>query len=150
MENASKALIIAGAILLSILIIGLGMFIYTQAANVMGDANLNKEQVQAYNTQFENYEGKQSGTQVRALLSLIRSHNNANIDDETLQVGVAKAIGTEGAAVAEGGAQANLSNINTLRALIKAGKSYRVTFSYDSASGYITAVTIANETAATE
>ncbi len=28
MENASKALIIAGAILLSILIIGLGMFIY--------------------------------------------------------------------------------------------------------------------------
>ena len=30
MENASKALIIAGAILLSILIIGLGMFIYNQ------------------------------------------------------------------------------------------------------------------------
>ena len=28
MENASKALIIAGAILLAILIIGLGMFIY--------------------------------------------------------------------------------------------------------------------------
>ena len=28
MENASKALIIAGAILLSILIIGMGMFIY--------------------------------------------------------------------------------------------------------------------------
>ena len=32
MENASKALIIAGAILLSILIIGLGMAIYQQAA----------------------------------------------------------------------------------------------------------------------
>ena len=31
MENASKALIIAGAILLSILIIGMGMFIYNQA-----------------------------------------------------------------------------------------------------------------------
>ena len=32
MENASKALIIAGAILLSILIIGLGMFIYQQSS----------------------------------------------------------------------------------------------------------------------
>lgn len=40
MENASKALIIAGAILLSILIIGLGMFIYQQASGAMGNANL--------------------------------------------------------------------------------------------------------------
>ncbi len=37
MENASKALIIAGAILLAILIIGLGIFIYRQAAKALID-----------------------------------------------------------------------------------------------------------------
>ena len=35
MENASKALIIAGAILLSIAIIGIGMYVYNNAATAM-------------------------------------------------------------------------------------------------------------------
>ena len=39
MENASKALIIAGAILISILIIGLGVFIYQQAQSTVSKAN---------------------------------------------------------------------------------------------------------------
>ena len=43
MENASKALIIAGAILVSILIIGLGMYLYTTASGVF-DSNQLKEQ----------------------------------------------------------------------------------------------------------
>ena len=43
MENASKALIIAGAILISILIIGLGVFIYQQAQSTVSKANLNSQ-----------------------------------------------------------------------------------------------------------
>ena len=38
MENASKALIIAGAILLSILIIAIGMFIYNSASSTITDS----------------------------------------------------------------------------------------------------------------
>lgn len=57
MENASKALIIAGAILLSILIIGLGMFIYQKAAGAMEGININSQEVQSYNSAFINYEG---------------------------------------------------------------------------------------------
>ena len=41
MENASKALIIAGAILLAILIISLGIVIYNQAAGVVNTDQLN-------------------------------------------------------------------------------------------------------------
>lgn len=37
MENASKALIIAGAILLSILIIAVGMFIFTSSQNSINE-----------------------------------------------------------------------------------------------------------------
>ena len=46
MENASKALIIAGAILLAILIIGLGIFIYRQAANTVSDTGMDQLSIQ--------------------------------------------------------------------------------------------------------
>ena len=38
MENASKALIIAGAILISILIIAIGMYIYTNSESSIRNA----------------------------------------------------------------------------------------------------------------
>ena len=40
MENASKALIIAGAILLAILLISLGIMIYTQAQNTVQNSGM--------------------------------------------------------------------------------------------------------------
>ena len=43
MENASKALIIAGAIILSILIIALGMYIYQQASGAAQGTNLDPQ-----------------------------------------------------------------------------------------------------------
>ena len=88
MENASKALIIAGAILLSILIIGLGMFIYQQAADVTGSANMDAQQVQAYNAEFLSYEGTQRGSAVATLINNILSHNNLYVDDPSKQISV--------------------------------------------------------------
>ena len=55
MENASKALIIAGAILLSILIIGLGIFIFGQARNSLNSTNLSEYEIQVFNSKIENY-----------------------------------------------------------------------------------------------
>lgn len=88
MENASKALIIAGAILISILIIGLGVFIYNQAANTVGKANLGSQEAQAQNQQFEAYFGaKKSAADVKALMSLIRSNNiTSETGDETKKI----------------------------------------------------------------
>ena len=57
MENASKALIIAGAILLSILIISLGIMVYNNAKNTVGSSNLDKQEIQTFNSQWEQYEG---------------------------------------------------------------------------------------------
>lgn len=85
MENASKALIIAGAILLSILIIGLGMTIYNSASSSMGNANLDAQEVQAHNSQFLSYEGKQKGPQVRALVNAIRA-NNRDYTDRMIKI----------------------------------------------------------------
>lgn len=90
MENASKALVIAGAILISILIIGLGVFIYNGAAGTVKKANLNSQEAQAQNSQFEAYFGDHvSATEVKQLLSLIRSNNitsKANDEDKMVFV----------------------------------------------------------------
>ena len=59
MENASKALIIAGAILLAILLISLGIYIFSQAQNVVNDSGFSKAEIQTFNNQFLKYEGVQ-------------------------------------------------------------------------------------------
>ena len=90
MENASKALVIAGAILISILIIGLGVFIYNQAAGTVKKSSLNSQEAQAQNNQFEAYFGDHvSATEVKQLLSLVRSNNitgKANDEDKTIYI----------------------------------------------------------------
>lgn len=142
MENASKALIIAGAILLSILIIGLGMAIYQQASGAIGNANMDQQKIQAYNSEFASYEGTKSGTQVRALLDIIRSHNLANTDDPSLNVKVLD-IGTSAADTTTAPDKlVTAAEVNNIKKQINAGKTYTVDFGYDANSGFIVAVGI--------
>ncbi len=80
MENASKALIIAGAILLAILIIALGVYIFNQAKSTTNVDELTNQQVQAHNNTFFNYEGSINGTQAKALIDAIRNNNQSMPD----------------------------------------------------------------------
>jgi len=76
MENASKALIIAGAILLAILIIGLGIYIYNQASNSVSDTGMDKMAVRQFNGQFEPYLDKNlSSVEAKALIDTMKSAN---------------------------------------------------------------------------
>lgn len=131
MENASKALIIAGAILLSILIIGLGMYIYQQAADVMGNTGLTSQEVQAYNSKFLNYEGQQTGSSVRALCDVIRNHNNTDAaDDTSLQIGIWYENGNLGVKKDEDNIDDEVSydEVSKVKSAIKSGKTYNVEF----------------------
>lgn len=70
MENASKALLIAGAVLIVILLISVGILIYNGA---LGNINAATSQADAqaimgFNARFELYEGTQTGTAVKNLL----------------------------------------------------------------------------------
>ena len=89
MENASKALIIAGAILLSIAIIGVGMFVFNSVSDTITDSSdLTGEQADAYNQEFINYTGTLDrvlrGTQVKQLCDRVSSHNRNAIDASQL------------------------------------------------------------------
>jgi hypothetical protein len=84
MENASKALIIAGAILLAILLISLGIMIYNQAANAISNSGMSDAELTAFNQKFTKYEGKQKGSTIRTLVQEVMSNNNsAQASDET-------------------------------------------------------------------
>lgn len=80
MENASKALIIAAAILLSILIIALGMSVYNNAKASSGNIDLTAQEISSHNAQFEAYEGRQKGREVRTLLNTIYNNNSLHED----------------------------------------------------------------------
>ena len=80
MENASKALIIAGAILLSILLISLGIMIFNQAQDTVTNSGMTEAELTAFNNKFLKYEGKQKGTIVKSMIQDVMA-NNANASD---------------------------------------------------------------------
>ena len=86
MENASKALIIAGAILISILIVGLGVIIYSNVSGIAQGQTLDSQEITAHNSPFTGYFGDYvSGSNVKALLTQVQANNSAaNRNDETV------------------------------------------------------------------
>lgn len=77
MENATKALLIAAAVLVAILIISLGLVVYNMAAeSVNNNSSLSAQEIQAFNDQFTQYEGENvRGTRVNSLLKTALNNN---------------------------------------------------------------------------
>ena len=126
MENASKALIIAGAILLAILIISLGILIYNQASSVVNDNAMSQVELQNFNQQFTQYEGPSvRGSTVRALYQAVLA-NNVGQDSEDRQVEI------QGDATLQ---RADTQLPNNLNEAIETGSSYSVTCQYGQEAG---------------
>ncbi len=88
MENASKALIIAGAILLSILLISLGIMIFTQAQDVVSGSGMTEAQISAFNEKFLKYEGTRKGTMVKAMVQEVLATNSGSTENNGIVVNV--------------------------------------------------------------
>ena len=144
MENASKALIIAGAILLAIAIIGIGMYVYNNAADAMDGTDMTDEQVATYNQTFTNYSGTQRGSAVKTMCNTIANHNRTATDDsERVQVILGENTDDE---IPASEVVANPDNTTTthindeVRDVVQSGVSYDISFAYDPTSGKITTV----------
>lgn len=84
MENATKALLIAAAVLIAILIISFSLIIYNMAAETVGNVNLSEAEMTQFNSKFTAYEGKSvSGAQVNALLTTVLTHNQQEAKNGT-------------------------------------------------------------------
>ena len=138
MENASKALIIAGAILLAILIISLGIMIYNQAAGVVNNNSMTEVEISTFNQKFTQYEGTNvKGSQVNALLNAIVQNNVANTEDTSKQVEVSVS-----SSAWQGTAPSGKPVNSTTKA--QTGKTYKVECTLDSKTGLVTKVTISD------
>ena len=123
MENASKALIIAGAILLAILIISLGILIYNQASGVATENSMDEVAIQTFNNKFLQYAGDQKGAAVRALLAQVSASNASDSDHQV---------------------DTTPADIDT--ASIDTGTTYSVKVEIDDATGYVNMITITGGT----
>ena len=81
MENATKALIMAGAILIAILLIGVGILILrsTNGMEKQVDSVSSAMEVKTFNSQFEQYVGTNiPAVQVKSLISTVNASNAQN------------------------------------------------------------------------
>ena len=81
MENASKALIIAGAILISILLISVAIMVIssTQGTQDQMAQQMDATEKSTFNAQFTNFIGQnRSASQVKALFERVTASNAAN------------------------------------------------------------------------
>lgn len=123
MENASKALIIAGAILLSILLISLGILIFSQAQDTLDSVSMDEQEILAFNNKFTPYEGDRvRGSQVNALAQAVLSNNQSakNNGEET----------TKGIKMSGKGVDIESNGTTTTFTRLPAGSFYKVTFKY--------------------
>ena len=74
MDNASKALIMAGAILLAVAIVGLGVYLFTLSQGLIdtAESSLSGLSVTLQNNELLKYEGKRKGAEVRQLQNSVK------------------------------------------------------------------------------
>ena len=120
MENASKALIIAGAILLAILLISLGIMIFNQAQDTINTSGMSQAELQAFNNKFIKYEGTKKGSEVKALVNEVIA-SNADPNNSSRRISV---NGQEGTSITTSG--------------IISSQTYTVTLTYS--NGAVSAV----------
>ena len=78
MENASKALIIAGAKLLSILLISMGIIVYRNASSTINSADMSETETQTFNGKFTPYLGTNiTANQVYTLCESVQTSNQS-------------------------------------------------------------------------
>lgn len=119
MENASKALLIAGAVLIALVIVSLGVVLFNRFSGpVKNNSSLSQQEIQAFNNKITPYTGRNiSGSQVNALVQTAVSINyNALKDNNTSRY---VTITGDASVVIEG------EEVSSQRA--KTGKFYTVT-----------------------
>ena len=115
MENASKALLIAAAVLVVILIIAFGMTIMNSSSDTTSQVSEvgASQAVQAFNAKFQGYKGSINSNAARNLKILVVNSNTSNVSHEVK---------------IDGAAASSFSPED--------GKIYPISFEYDDA-GYI-------------
>ena len=131
MENATKALLIAAAVLVAILIISLGLVVYNMAAESVGSVDFSDSEIQAFNDKFTRFEGEnESGSDVNALVQTVM---NSNLKEASAKTN--RFITVSGAVALTSGATQTPGKVPT-------GERYTIKATYDKKTSLITSINI--------
>ena len=154
MENATKALLIAAAVLVAILIISLGLVVYNMASETINSVNFSGQEVTAFNDQFTQYEGENvRGSEVNAMLKTVLSSNmksrseGLNSTDANAAKFVSVNVADQGRGASVGSASAITLALNaTSLGGVQASTSqlYDVQVQYHPTTGFVTNILINN------
>lgn len=110
--------------LIPVFIGGMGLTLYNSAKDTVIESDLRKEAIQAFNSKYELYEGLQTGSRVRTLITDVKINN---LDSEENQI-----------TVFLDGEEMDLYVSN----VIKSGRTYNIEMGYDNNSGYVNQIKI--------
>ena len=138
MENATKALLIAAAILIAIVLISLGVYVLGQGTTMVKDnSDMDGVEISTYNTKFEAYFGSNiSGSKVKQLINTVNQHNRANHEDTSLYVRLTVSGIT-------GGITGDAANAN-YSATINSGDTYKIELNTSATNGGYTKAGLIN------
>ena len=132
MENATKALLIAAAVLIAILIITLGLVVYNNSANTVNQANLSSQEIQAQNEKFTRYNGNNKrGSEVNSLLQTALNYNLNTTDD-----------GNKVTVTGKNGAPSLATTATSITTQADTSALYTIEVKYEGAGGLVSEVVV--------
>ena len=145
MENASKALIIAGAILVAIMIVSLGVYIFNKfggAAKENATTRMNEQEIGSFNSRITPYLGQNvPGSQVNALIQYVISNDLACVKSGEINKAIKITFPSGSIEVKNG----EVDGINgTKRVDTSSGSYYEVRGNYDT-NGLITDISVSKK-----
>lgn len=139
MENAVKALLIAAAVIIAIVLITLGMNLLNTGSEQIDNVDFSEYEINQFNDKFKKFEGTSvSGSEVNTLITTVFNHNNQQEDKSTrVQLVV------EGSGEPNGGADIGVEDTSTASPKkVATGYRYTVTCEYSASSKLITKITV--------
>lgn len=130
MENASKALIIAAAILIAILLISVGVYVVGVAQEQINNSDMSSIELETFNQKFTKYLGNQKGSAIRTMVQEAMAYNNSDQASDETMISITGLVTLSAAA----NVQPNYDNN------FKSTKTYTVTITYN--KGRVKTITV--------
>lgn len=140
MENATKALLIAGSVLIAIVLIAVGIKILGSTSGTVNQVESvsNAMEKSIFNSQYTQFEGAQKGTAVKKLINQAKTYN-ATVKEEKKKIKIkTTAEGLHG--YQEGTTVAD--DLNTICDQIQISKTYTIRVDIDGTTGFVNRITI--------
>ena len=146
MENASKALIIAGAILISIVLVSVGVIVVNSLNPEDALQEMDRQAVETFNSKFTSLAGSNvRGTVVKQIINNVITSNGNNEDNKQISIVLDSNVSVSGVTASGDGTSAS-SDLSRISNSINTQHRYTVELYYTK-NGLVNKITIKDNNA---